>query len=186
MSHSQGIATSIADVFLFDRVLHSDDRGHFQRLYCKDALNNFGVDEPVVQVNHSYTKKKGTVRGMHYQLPPSAETKVITCLSGEVFDVALDLRIDSSTFLRHVSAHLSASKHQSIVIPKGFAHGFQTLTDNVELLYFHTANYDPVLEAGISPLDKSISIQWPVNIEQISNKDKGLPHVDEKFKGISL
>jgi len=186
VSHSQRIATSIADVFLFDRLLHSDERGHFQRLYCRDTLNKFGVDDFVTQINRSYTRKKGTVRGMHYQLPPSAETKVITCLSGEVFDVALDLRTGSPTFLRHVSVHLSASKHQSIVIPKGFAHGFQTLTDNVELLYLHTANYDPVQEAGISPLDKSISIQWPVNIEKISNKDRGLPHVDENFKGVSL
>src|SRR3989338_10314825 len=144
----------LSGVWIAQRNVFQDTRGVFERLFCAEEFRKIGLTKPVVQINHSITPAKGTVRGLHFQHPPHAETKIITCLKGEVFDVAVDLRQGSKTFLTWYGQRLSAENQKSIIIPEGCAHGFQTLTDHCELVYFHTAFYVPEAEAGFNVGDK--------------------------------
>jgi dTDP-4-dehydrorhamnose 3,5-epimerase len=162
----------------------SDDRGWFMRTYCKHEFEKIGHKSEWVQMNHSFTSKKGTIRGMHYQLPPHGEIKLVRCVSGEVYDVIIDLRKDSPTFLKYFGTKLSAANKEMIYIPAGFAHGFQTLTDNAELVYNHSAFYTPASEASIRYNDEAVSIVWPLALSDISAKDANAPLTDKNFKGI--
>ena len=128
--------TSIAGLHLVQRKPIGDSRGYLERLFCAEELYNLIPGKNIKQVNHTLTKNVGTVRGMHFQRPPYAETKLVSCLRGEVFDVAVDLRHDSPTFLHWYGERLSAENHKTLVIPEGFAHGFQTLTDDCENAVF--------------------------------------------------
>ena len=166
-------------VTLIKRKPMTDERGFFERLYCEHELREAGLVRPIVQVNHTLTRKKATVRGMHFQQPPHAETKVISCLRGEAFDVALDLRPGSATFLRWHAEVLSGENHHALVIPEGFAHGFQTLTENCEMLYFHTEPFSPEAEDGIHPRDETIAIDWPEAIAEISDRDAHLRRISD-------
>lgn len=161
-----------------------DDRGWFARTYCKDEFKKINHQKEWVQFNHSFTKSKGSIRGMHYQINPFKEIKLIRCISGAVFDVIVDLRKESPTFLQWKGVMLSVENKQSIYIPEGFAHGFQTLTDNAELLYHHSEFYKPDHEAGISYNDPLVNISWPETITNISERDKNHPLLDNHFKGI--
>jgi len=163
-----------------------DHRGKFYRVYCKNELKSIGYNKELVQINQSLTKKKGAIRGMHFQYPPKVETKIVKCLKGSIFDVAIDLRYNSPTFLHWHSEILSADNMKMLHIPEGFAHGFQALQDNSELLYFHTEFYSPDYESGIRYDDPIISIKWPLEITDISERDRSFKLLDNNFKGLTI
>lgn len=178
------IDTPIAGLALLQRHPMADERGYLERLLCREELAVLLGQRPIVQINHTYTARAGTVRGMHFQNPPHAEMKLITCLRGEVFDVAVDLRRGSSTLLQWHAEHLSADNHRTMVIPEGFAHGLQTLTDDCELLYLHTAAYMVEAEGGINALDPLVGIDWPLPLLERSPRDQAHPFLCATFPGI--
>jgi len=167
-----------------DRLI--DSRGWFSRTYCHDEFAAIGFYDNWVQHNHSYSASAGTIRGMHYQKMPAGEVKLIRCISGHVFDVAIDLRPDSETYLEWFATELSASNKKMIFIPKGFAHGFQALSDDVELLYCHSELYKPEYEAGLNYLDPKLAIEWPLDITSISDRDKQHPFINRNFEGVNI
>jgi dTDP-4-dehydrorhamnose 3,5-epimerase len=142
-------------------------------LYCAQEFAAVGITRRLAQVNHSGTRRRGTVRGLHFQYPPHSETKVVTCIVGRIFDVAVDLRRRSPTFLHWFGAELSAENQQSLVIPPGCAHGYQTLIDDSELIYLVTAAYSAQAEDGINPLDPAVGIRWPEAVGEVSERDAG-------------
>lgn len=154
-----------------------DHRGYLERMFCAEDLNTFLESRTIIQINRTYTEKKGTVRGMHFQLPPYSEMKFVSCLKGKVFDVAVDLRTHSATYLKWHAEILSADNHKILVIPEGFAHGFQALSNDCEMLYFHTAAYYPPAENGLNPRDPALAIDWPLTISEISQRDSNHPFI---------
>ncbi|MER3499273.1 MAG: dTDP-4-dehydrorhamnose 3,5-epimerase [Chitinophagaceae bacterium] len=162
----------------------SDNRGWFARYYCKNDFQKIGHDKEWVQMNHSVTYKKGTIRGMHFQVHPYREIKMVKCISGTVYDVIIDLRKDSNTFLKWFGVELSAENKKMLYIPEGFAHGFQTLSDNCELIYHHSDFYRPGSEAGVRYDDPLINIQWPLPAQNLSERDLLHPYLTENFTGI--
>lgn len=178
--------TSISGLWAAERKAFADDRGIFARVFCANEFKEIGMDKGVVQVNYSLTRDKGTTRGLHFQNPPHAETKMISCLKGEVFDVAVDLRKGSSTFLSWHAEYLSAKNQNCIIIPEGFAHGFQALTDDCELIYLHTNFYVPQAEAGLDVKDKRIGIDWPLPVAGLSERDKGYKPIENGYCGVLL
>ncbi|WP_423682102.1 dTDP-4-dehydrorhamnose 3,5-epimerase family protein [Undibacterium sp. WLHG33] len=180
------LTTPIIGLSLLQRRPLADARGYFQRLFCADELVEFGWTQGVAQVNHTQTLEKGSVRGLHLQLPPHAEMKLITCLQGAVWDVAVDLRKDSPTFLQWHAEVLSAENKRSFLIPQGFAHGFQTLTDHVEMLYCHSHAYQPTAEMGLNVFDERLAIGWPLPVTAMSDKDRQWLLLDDDFEGVSV
>ena len=178
--------TPIDNLFIIETEPFKDNRGLFERLYCENEIKAINHEKNIVQVNHSVTSAKGAIRGMHFQYPPRAEIKIVRCLKGSVFDVAVDIRNNSSTFLFWHAEVLSADNFKMFYIPEGFAHGFQTLEDNCELIYFHTNFYDRNHEGALRYDDPSINIRWPLPPGEISERDKNHPLLDETFKGIEL
>lgn len=162
----------------------NDNRGWFARYYCKKEFSKIKHQKDWVQMNHSFTIKKGTIRGMHYQIAPYMEIKMIRCVAGTVFDVIVDFRKNSSTFLQWFGIELSAQNKKMLYIPEGFAHGFQSLSDDAELLYHHSEYYTPGAEGGIKYDDPLIKIEWPLPVSVISDKDAAHPYFDNNFKGI--
>lgn len=162
-----------------------DSRGFLSRLFCSEELALCGWHTAIAQINHTFTVRKGSIRGMHYQSPPYCEMKLVTCLKGKIWDVAVDIRSESPTFLQYHGVLLSAENNLSLLIPEGFAHGFQTLTDKVELLYCHSAAYNKNSEAGLNPLDPGLMIDWLVPVTEISDRDKAHPLISKDFKGIT-
>lgn len=163
-----------------------DSRGHFSRLFCADELAAAGWTDPIAQANLTYTRQKNTVRGLHFQHPPYAELKMVRCLRGEVWDVVVDIRAGSSTFLKWYAIPLSPANLTALLIPRGCAHGFQTLTDDVEMLYLHSAIYAQDSEGGLNITDPTLSIDWPLPIGEISPRDQSFPLLSPDFKGIVL
>ena len=161
----------------------NDERGWFARYFCKKEFSTIGHEKEWVQMNHSFSLKKGTLRGMHFQKPPHSEVKLVRCIQGSVFDVIIDLRKDSPTFLKWFGAELSAENKLMMYIPEGFAHGFQTLEDNSGLLYMHTAYYSPEAESGLRYNDPQVNISWPLEISEISMRDTN-HDILEKFNGL--
>mgnify|MGYP001310030461 FL=1 len=178
--------TTISDLVVLERKPIKDNRGLFERMFCKDELSRVLQGKSIVQVNHTHTKKVGALRGMHFQYPPHAELKFVSCLKGEVFDVAVDLRQSSSTFLRWHAEVLSADNFKIFVIPEGFAHGFQTLTEDCEMYYFHTAAYSTESEGALNALDPRLNITWPKSITEQSERDQAHPMLGEDFDGVAL
>jgi dTDP-4-dehydrorhamnose 3,5-epimerase len=178
--------TSINGVYLIDLDLFEDERGWFARTFCKNEFEKIGFTEEWVQVNHSFTKRRGTLRGLHFQNPPNTEIKLVRCIAGKIFDVAVDLRINSPTFLKWFGTELSAANKKMLYIPAGVAHGFLTLSDDVEIIYHHSAFYTPSSEGGIHYLDPSLKINWPGEILHLSERDKNFPHLSANFKGIEI
>ena len=176
----------LADLKLIERQRLGDNRGFLARLFCADTLASAGWHKPISQINQTFTAQLGTVRGMHYQQPPHAEMKLVSCLQGEVWDVAIDLRVGSSTFLHWHAEILSAGNNRAMLIPQGFAHGFQTLTDDVQLLYCHSSAHNPEAEAALSAQDPRLAIRWPIAITELSIRDAKHPLIDAKFEGVSL
>jgi len=176
--------TAFKGSFIIDLDLFEDERGWFARTFCKKEFEQIGHTKEWVQLNHSFTKQKGTIRGMHYQIFPFTEIKLVRCISGKVFDVIIDLRKDSATFLQWTGVELSAENKKMLYIPEGFAHGFQTLSDNCELIYHHSQFYQPNVEGAIRYNDPIININWPLPITNISKRDEEHPFLDNNFKGI--
>jgi dTDP-4-dehydrorhamnose 3,5-epimerase len=177
-------AAPLAGLLIVHRQRRNDARGSFGRMFCADELREAGLDPTIAQINHSLTRRKGAVRGLHYQHPPHAENKFISCLRGEVFDVAVDLRRGSPTFLRWHAELLSENNGRSLFIPRGFAHGFQTLCDDCELLYLHSAPYAGGAEGGVSPTDARLGIRWPLALTDISDRDAAQAALTADFNGI--
>jgi dTDP-4-dehydrorhamnose 3,5-epimerase len=174
------MATPLDGLVRLDRKRRSDDRGWFERMFCSDELRGAGWVWPIAQINRTLTLRRGTVRGMHLQRARHAEAKFVSCLAGEVFDVAVDLRKGSPTYRRWHGEILSASNARSLLIPEGFAHGFQTLSENVEMLYFHSAAYAAEAEDGVRPDDPALSIAWPLPISEMSPRDRGHKLLSER------
>ena len=181
MSRFAVLDTPLEGLKVVERTLRRDDRGFLARLFCAQELSEIGWRRPVAQINHTLTRQSGAVRGMHFQHAPHAETKLVNCLRGEVWDVAVDLRAGSPTFLRWHAQRLSADNACALLIPRGFAHGFQTLTPDCELLYLHDAAYQPASEAAVNALDPRIDIRWPREISEMSERDRHHPMLTEDF-----
>ena len=178
--------THLSGVKVLQRKPFEDSRGQFQRMFCIEELTEVIPNQSVAQINRSVTKGSGIVRGMHFQLPPHAETKIISCTRGELFDVCVDIRQNSPTFLSWHAEILSAQNNKSLVIPECFAHGYQTLTEEVEALYINTAAYHPEAEGGIRANDPRIAVNWPLPIINSSDKDAAHPYLDDHFLGVAV
>lgn len=177
-------ATPLAGLKIIQRRCIEDSRGYFSRLFCAEELRGAGFHGAIVQINQTLTRHRGAVRGMHFQHVPYAEIKIVSCLRGEVFDVAVDLRRGSPTFLSWHGDVLSSGNRKSLLIPEGFAHGFQTLTDDCELLYFHSAPYVPTAEGALNARDPRLSIEWPLPVGEMSERDRLHPLLEPDFTGI--
>lgn len=177
--------TPIAGLGVLQRRPLGDARGYLERMFCADELAPLLNGRSIAQINHTHTTRRGTVRGLHFQHPPHAETKFVSCLRGEVFDVAVDLRRGSPTFLAWHAERLSADNHRTLVIPEGFAHGFQTLSDDCEMLYFHTAAHHAAAEGGLHPQDPRLAIAWPLPVAGLSPRDAGHAPLTGEFQGVT-
>lgn len=182
----QVIDTPFADLYLIQRQPKFDNRGYLERLFCFESLKKVLGEKSVRQINHTMTHQAGTVRGMHYQQPPFAEIKMVSCIKGEIWDIVVDIREGSPTFLQSFSVKLSDKDFLSILIPEGFAHGFQTISDNCELIYFHTADYNPAAERGLNPRDPMLGIAWPMPITDLSPRDENHEFLNNNFNGIKV
>ncbi len=178
--------TPLAGVKRVQRQRLGDARGHLSRLFCADELAAAGWDVPIAQINHTLTARQGTVRGLHWQHPPHAELKLVSCLRGEVWDVAVDLRRGSPTFLHWHAERLSADNGVALLIPRGCAHGFQTLSDDVEMLYGHSAAHAAAAEGGLHPLDPRLALAWPLPVGGLSPRDAGQAFIGTDFQGVKL
>ena len=186
MSHFHIEETSLQGLKVIQRHPRKDSRGQFTRVFCSEELSAAGWTTPVMQINHSITSAVGSVRGLHYQKPPKAEKKMVLCLRGRVWDVAMDLRASSATFFSWHAEELSAENNKAMLIPEGFAHGFQVLEGESELLYLHSEQYAPQLEDGLSPMDPRLSIPWPLAIAGMSDRDRELSVLADKYKEVIL
>jgi len=171
-------------------VIHSapfkDERGFLNRIFCQKELEVIRPGIVIAQINHSMTRTKGTIRGMHFQNPPYAEMKIVRCIKGSIFDVAVDLRKDSPTFLQWHGEVLSAENMKALVIPEGCAHGFQSLEDDIEMIYLHTQFYSKQSEGAIRYDEPKINIQWPLENTVISEKDISYPFLSNNYEGLTL
>jgi len=178
--------TPLTGAYVIELEPFRDERGIFARTFCQKEFARIGFDKPIVQINHSVTKQKGAIRGLHYQRPPACEIKIIRCIQGVVFDVMVDLRAGSPTFLKWHSVELSKENMRMVYIPEGFAHGFQTLTENAELIYHHSEFYSPECEGLLRFSDPALAICWPLPVNMTSLKDQNCPLINDAFKGIKL
>lgn len=177
--------TPLEGLLVIQREKLSDERGFLSRLFCASDLAAFGWQGPIAQLNETATALKGTVRGLHFQRPPHAEIKLVTCTRGRILDVAVDLRENSPTFLRHFAIELSEDNACSLLIPMGFAHGFQALTDEVRMIYAHSAPYAASAEGGLNPRDPALSIDWPLPVAGLSPRDAAHPFVSGDYRGVA-
>lgn len=184
MSRFDFIATPLSGLVLVQRKAIEDDRGFLSRFHCSEEFHEIGFNKSIAQINHTLTRKKGAVRGLHFQYQPHAETKLVSCLRGEILDVAVDIRRGSPTFLHWHGEILSATNRKSLLIPEGFAHGFQALTEDSELIYLHTAFYRPEAEGTLNLADSKLSIAWPLPIGDLSARDRNHAFIDENFQGV--
>lgn len=178
--------SSISGAWFLKNSVFEDGRGAFSRLFCARELEEIIGQRTIVQINHSKTHSIGAVRGLHFQNAPNAEMKIVRCIKGRVFDVAVDLRRDSPTFLKWAAVELSPDSHNAFVIPEGCAHGFQVLEENSELLYLHTAFYSPDNEGGVRFDDPMVGVNWPLEPTDLSARDLSHPQLTDNFKGIIL
>lgn len=179
-------AGEIAGVRVAESRVLRDSRGEFSRLFDLGLLEEVHGSRPIVQVNRSKTGQKGAVRGLHFQAAPALEAKWVRCLRGRVFDVAVDLRRGSPTFLKHFAIELSPDAANSIFIPEGCAHGFQVLEPDSELLYLHSAPYVPECEGGLRWDDPALGIKWPLPPTELSERDRSHPLIGDEFQGLDV
>jgi dTDP-4-dehydrorhamnose 3,5-epimerase len=170
--------TPLGGALIIDLVPIADDRGYFSYLYCAREAAEHGIATGVAQVKLSYNKRKGTLRGMHYQVPPAAETKLVRCTRGAVWDVIVDLRPGSPTYLKSFGVELSAENHRALFVPALFAHGYQTLSDDAEVTYQVDEFYAPQHERGLRWDDPRLGLSWPLPVSLISPKDASWPLLD--------
>jgi dTDP-4-dehydrorhamnose 3,5-epimerase len=171
--------TPLKGSYIIEPAPYQDERGWFARTYYRKEFAAIGHDREWVQINHSFTTKRGTIRGMHFQVSPFSEIKFIRCIAGAVYDVIVDIRRDSPGFLQWYGAELSAANRKMIYVPAGFAHGFQSLADNTELIYHHSEYYTSGAEGGICFDDTRIGIEWPLELTAISDRDRNHPYLTE-------
>lgn len=176
----------ISGVSILECSEFQDGRGSFARLFCDIELEKVLCNRKIVQINHSHTKLQGTIRGMHFQYPPAAEMKIIFCIKGSVYDVAVDLREKSATRYKWHAEVLTAADSKAFIIPEGCAHGFQTLEADTELLYLHTNYYKKDCEGAVKYNDPVLAIDWPGDITCVSDRDASHTAIDSNFKGIRI
>lgn len=176
--------TYIKGLYIIKPVLYNDSRGSFFRSFCEIEFQNINFNSKWVQTNQSINLQMGTVRGLHYQREPFQEDKLVQCIHGSIFDVVVDLRMTSKTFLKAFTIELNDLNNYSILIPRGCAHGFQTMKDHTRVLYYHSQFYTPSSESGFNYSSPFLSIKWPLDIKNISEKDNNLPILDLSFKGL--
>ncbi len=169
------IKTKIDGLCILEPILNEDGRGYFTRIFCENELRKSGIGFEIKQVNHSYTKKRGTIRGMHFQRAPKSEGKIVQCLRGKIYDVAVDLRKKSPTYRKWFAVELSAENKRMLHIPKGFAHGLQTLTGKCTVQYFMSEFYSPDHADGVRWDDPAFKITWPLGVLRVSERDKRFP-----------
>ena len=180
------LPTPVLDLMVVETSPIKDKRGTFSRLYCEKELERVIDSRRILQVNYSQTDKVGAVRGMHFQHPPYSEMKLVRCIRGKVWDVAVDLRASSATFLHWHAVQLSSANNYMMVIPEGFAHGFQCLEAGSELLYLHTAFYNRETESGLNYKDPTLGIKWPLRVTDLSPADTQRGFIERDYKGIAL
>lgn len=178
------VETILKGAYVITPDIIEDDRGFFARTFCRREFAEMGLNPDLVQCNISYNKKRGTLRGMHYQIRPHAEVKLIRCTAGAIYDVIVDLRPESPTFRQWISVELTAANHEMLYIPERFAHGFQTLSDDTEVIYHHSAYYSSENERGLRFDDSSLGIAWPLPVAVISARDQNHPSLDAYFQGL--
>jgi dTDP-4-dehydrorhamnose 3,5-epimerase len=177
--------TTLKDSYLVQLNPFSDNRGRFARLFCDKEFQEISFDKKIVQINHSLTRERGTIRGLHFQKQPHSEAKIVQCIRGKAYDVMVDIRKNSPTFLKWFGVELSPEANNAVFIPEGFAHGFQTLKNNTELLYFHSEFYHKESEGVLCHDDTSIGIKWKLKAKGLSERDYYAPSVKElNFQGI--
>ncbi|MBU3632891.1 dTDP-4-dehydrorhamnose 3,5-epimerase family protein [Polynucleobacter sp. AP-Feld-500C-C5] len=177
---------NFSGLFRMVRNPFKDDRGEFSRIFCTNELSKVGWDKPIVQINRSTNYYRGTVRGLHYQQPPFSEKKIIMCESGRVWDVVVDIRAGSTTFLQYHIEELSEDSDSALIVPEGFAHGFQVLEDNTKLIYIHSEFYAESYQKGLNVKDPSLSISWPLEIKNLSSKDRDIEMINANFMGVNI
>lgn len=173
--------TGIEGLVVIEPEIMSDLRGEFFRTFCREEFNKQGLEFEIVQANTTITKRRGSIRGMHLQLDPMAEDKLVQCFSGKVFDVAIDLRKDSPTFGKWHGLELNEDNHKIFLIPKGFAHGFQSLENDCVMHYYMSQYYSPDHSTGVRWDDPSLGISWPLPVKDLSEKDRAWPLLDPKL-----
>lgn len=178
--------TVLSGVYCIASQRFSDERGFFSRWFCTETLQPLLGGASIRQINHSVNLVKGVTRGLHFQYPPAAEYKLVRCIQGKVFDVVVDLRQGSATLGQHLSFELDAKHNTMLLIPPGCAHGFQALEDNSQLLYLHTADYQPQYEGGCRVDEPLFKINWPLPITLLSERDASFPLLGHSFNGIML
>lgn len=180
------LTTKLSGQYVIHSQSFSDSRGSFSRLFCENSLAPILKQRKIVQINHSLSRGKGTIRGLHTQKFPCAEMKIVRCIKGRVFDVAVDIRAGSKTFLQWHGEILSPDNGKALVVPEGFLHGFQVLENDTELLYLHTEFYKPELELGYRYDDPLIGIDWPLPVSMVSEKDKNHSLIKTEFTGLTV
>lgn len=179
-------STFINDLNIVQFKSHLDSRGVFSRFFCDEELRNIIGGRKILQINQSCTNNIGSIRGLHFQYAPNAEMKLVRCLKGRIWDVAVDLRFKSPTFMRWFGEELTSKNLKMMVIPEGFAHGFQVLEEGSELLYLHTAFYKPESEGGVHYDDPALAIAWPLPVTDTSSRDSSFAYLDSTFRGVVL
>ena len=180
------LVKNINGIKLIKYFFSKDSRGSFSKIFSSDSFKKLGFIKKISQINVSSNLKKGTIRGFHYQKKPKNEQKIIICIKGEILDIAIDIKTKSKNFLKTYKFKLSSKKNNCLFIPEGFAHGFQSLTDNTEIIYIHSELYDPKLDTGINPFDKNFNFNWPIKVKNFSKRDELLPKTNNFFKGVNI
>lgn len=171
--------TPLSGAFIVDLETREDDRGFFARMFCQHEFEDHGLEPVIAQANVAFSRRRGTLRGMHFQYPPTAETKYVRCTRGAVIDIIVDLRPESPTYLEHTSVELTEDNRRGIYIPRRFAHGYQVLTDDTETTYMVGEFYSPGDEGGLAYNDPRLGLSWPLPVADISDKDARWRPLDE-------
>lgn len=171
--------TTLSGAFIIDLERREDHRGFFARAFCQNEFTDHGLKPVIAQANVAFNKRKGTLRGMHFQFPPSAETKLVRCTRGAILDIIVDLRPESRTYLQHVAVELSADNHRALYVPERFAHGYQVLEDVTETSYQVGEFYAPEAEGGLRYDDPRLGLTWPLPVTEITEKDRSFPLLSE-------
>lgn len=177
--------TPLEGAYIIEMEPRGDERGFFARMFCQREMAEAGLEARFVQLNNSYSARRGTLRGLHYQLPPAAEVKLIRCVRGVIWDVIVDLRPQSASFRQWFACELSETNRQMMYVPRGFAHGFMALSDQVETIYLVSDFYAPRHERGLRFNDPCLGIVWPLDPSEISDKDRSWPDLETQFHGLA-
>jgi dTDP-4-dehydrorhamnose 3,5-epimerase len=177
--------TTLSGAFIIDVERREDDRGFFARAFCQNEFTDHGLKPLIAQANIAFNKRKGTLRGMHFQFPPAAETKLVRCTRGAIVDIIVDLRPESPTYLQHVAVELTADNHRALYVPERFAHGYQVLEDTTETSYQVGEFYTPEAEGGLRHDDPRLGLIWPLPVTEITEKDRAFPLLSESEQEIA-